>query len=248
MADELKSYPATLRRRQQLREAGDVACSGVLTGAVVVGITAVLAAAFAEHAITRLADFVRFALGTAGSPASLKRAAAEATGTLLWATVPVAGVALLVSLVAQGLQTGFLWAPKGISPALPRGGLARMLRDAVGAHGLALVAQAGLVAAGTAAVLYRGVCGIVADPVAFAGATPTAVAHAVGSASMNVLLGTCCVLLVVGGLDALHQWWSRERRIRMSRREILAELRELEAHPAIRGRRAREARRLRHGA
>jgi len=94
-------------------------------------------------------------------------------------------------------------------------------------------------------VLYYALRAVLAEPVAFAGAEPAEVAVAVADVGRNVLLGLCCVLLAVGGMDALYQWWRRERRIRMSRRELLVELRELAGHPATRRRRSREARRLR---
>lgn len=245
MAEDVKTYPATTRRRQQLREAGDVACSPVLTSAVVLGAVVLMTTVCGGHGVRRLAALTRLALANAVPGASWEDVAAEAAWEALRVAGPVATVVLLACIVAQALQTGFLWAPKRVAARPPIIRMGHVLREALGTYGLGAAAAAALAGVGTCAVLYCALSGILAEPAAFAAAQPVDIALAVAGAVKTVLLGICGMLLVIGGLDVLYQWWRRERRIRMSRREVLQELRELEAHPAIRRRRSSEARRLR---
>ncbi|MGD8237992.1 MAG: EscU/YscU/HrcU family type III secretion system export apparatus switch protein [Armatimonadota bacterium] len=246
--DELRDYPATARRRRQLRQRGDVPFSPTLTAAVVLTVLLLAASAYGDHALARLADLMRAALtAEAGADGTWEHVGGQAVEAVLRIALPLAGLVLLACVAAHGVQTGALWAPKRAAPRVSARGMGDVLRQAIGTHALVAAAQGGLVTAGIGTAVYYALRDLLARPDAFAGAAPKEVALAVAGAARELLLAACGVLLVVGGLDLLYQWWRRERRIRMSRREVLQEFRELEAHPAVRRRRSREARLLRRG-
>jgi flagellar biosynthetic protein FlhB len=245
MADELKSHPASQQRRRQLRDAGDVAFSPALTAAAVLSVAVLLVLTCGAYGIGRLADFTRLAIGGAVSGDALERLGPEAARAFLWVVAPVAVVALLACVVAQALQTRVLWAPGRITPRLRAVGITASMRDAFGTHGSAVLAHACLVTGGAGLLLYHGLRGLLDRPEAFAQYDAATAALVVGAIARHLLLGLCGLLLVAGGMDALYQWWRRERRLRMSRREVLAELRETEVHPTMKRGRTRTARTLR---
>ncbi|MBN8875703.1 MAG: flagellar type III secretion system protein FlhB [Rhodospirillales bacterium] len=232
-----KTEPATQRRRQRAREAGQVAISRELASfaGLAVGIGALLVASgpVSQALTVRLAVFLAQADATqlAGS-VGLARAA-EAT---LLAGAPIVLLVLLAGAGTVLLQSGFLLGGAGLRPNLgrlsPRAGLKRL----VSGENLAEAGKSLVKIAVIAAALWWGLSGAVGRLVLETRDAPQHI-----PAHLLPLLGRVALVILamqaaIAGWDLLLVHRRLGRQLRMSRQDIRDELKETDGDPAIKAR------------
>ena len=237
MAEETdlsRTEPASPRRLQQAREAGDVPRSAELTAWLVLLTALGMLGWQAPRLLTALQAMTGAAFIGAAQPFS--PVFIDALQSALWAVVPVLAAIFVAALVAPLLLSGWVYAPQvtqaDLARAHPFRPLVRLLSvDSLFDGSLALVKQA-LVVAAVAWALSTGWPGL--DRL-----TGGEFDDALGATAAWIgrgLLALAAALAVAAALDAGWRWWRYLHRHAMTWQEVMAEARESEVHPEVRAR------------
>jgi flagellar biosynthesis protein FlhB len=233
LAEELRTYPPSARRREELRRRGHAPTGASVTAAAVLVAGVATACCIARPALGALGALARDAFtyrpGVPGGPAMQSIAATSLRASAACAA-PIALAGWLAAVLAHNLQTGFLFiSPSRRGPRTPPAG------SPPWAAGVAAVV-------GLAAIAGHSIGGLLR--VAAGGDAAAALASARTGVCHFVVAGVALVA-VLALLTAAWERWRFERAIRMTRREWVLEVRETEGHPVTRARRARARGRLR---
>lgn len=225
-SDLSRTEPATARRLQEAREAGDVPRSREVVGWAMLAAALGVLAWQAPALFAALAGVVRTAFTHAAQP--LAPAFIEAAVTALWAVLPVLAALFAAALLAPLLLSGWVYAPQRTQADLDRiqpfKPLARLFSaDAWFDGGLALLKL--VLAALAVAWALGGGWPALDDLAAAPGGAAGWLAHGV--------LALVLALALAAALDAGWRWWRYLRRHAMTWQEVLAEAREAELPPEV---------------
>lgn len=243
-----KEHDATPHRRQQARERGEVARSHDLASALVLLGTLWVVWNWGLPLVEFLGHLGRESWGgSAWLTADADWAAETWTRTLggLGAALgPVLGVALVVGVVANLAQVGFLFVPEKLQPDVsrldPLAAAGRMfavpnlVRLAMGLLKLAIVA----------AVAWWALADRLDDVLALMGYD----VGPIGYFTLDLLYWTslkiAAALVVLALLDYAYQWYRHEQDLRMTTQELREEMRNLQGDPQIVARRRQVQRQM----
>lgn len=249
--DQRTEQPTAARRREA-RRAGRVPFSRDLVGIVGVAAGFGWVAHSGLSALGELGGGVRRGLEEAvhGAALPVDRVveacrAGLASGLRIW--LPLGLLVLAATLLAGLIQTGFLVRPAALAPGLsrvsPRAGLARVFSGRAAGRGLFAVLK--LAWLGAVAFHYgRGALGDggTLAPDRILGGSPVDLASRTLGVVVDVAFVAVAGLVVLAIADLFFQRWQQERELRMTRRELLQELKEQEPDPRIRQRQRHVAR------
>jgi len=238
-AEEKREAP-TPRRRRRARERGQVFRSAELTAA------AVLLMSFAALRLTApwmagaLKSLMRRCLSapcrtdfTAGSTLAL---GSGVGGDVLWAVVPVMAAAAAAGLGANLAQVGFLFTTRPLSPDLnrlnPVSGLTRMFSK----RALIELFKATTKIAAVGSVAFLTVQQNLPLLPRMLGADLGSGIDLVAGATGTLVVRVALVMAIIAAVDFFYQRYEHEVGLRMSRRELKDELKEVEGDPQVRGR------------
>jgi flagellar biosynthetic protein FlhB len=235
MAEETdlsRTEPASPRRLQQARSAGDVPRSAELTAWVVLLSALGMLGWQAPRLMNALQALTEAAFTHAARP--LSPAFLEAAQSALWAVLPVLAAIFVAALVAPMLLSGWVFAPQFTEPDMTRANpfkpLGRLFSaDSLFDSSLALLKLALAVAAvGWAlATGWPGLQNLTGSEMSVAlDATVAWVGRGV--------LALAATLALAAALDAGWRWWRYLRRHAMTWQEVMAEAREAEGSPEMR--------------
>jgi flagellar biosynthetic protein FlhB len=247
-----KTQAPTQRRRQQAREAGQVAHSADLGSAVLLLGSLGLILLAGSAVVSFLVEFLQASLSGKAWQAGLDASAARDSAIQQWhalaATLgrlllPLLGGATLLALAVHGVQTAFLFMPQKMLPNFsrvnPLSGLGRIwsgenfARLAFGLCKLAAVAAVGL-------------AGLWSRRHDLASLTSFDVPQ-LAARAWEACLWSCLemggALLALAAVDYLFQRSRLERSLQMTPQEIREEMRELQGDPQLAARRRDMARR-----
>jgi len=250
MADQFgdKTQDATPYRRQKAREEGQVARSHDLASALLlVGATLVLMY-LGQNLSGFLSDLTRQQLGSKAWLQTDVQSATSAWNTALlrlgWAMAPFLGLLVLVGVLANLGQVGWLFLPQKLAPDLsridPLKGAQRLfsLTNVVRlGFGLFKIAVALAVAAWCVLDHYDAIMALSAHGV-----------REIAVATFNILVDTCLkigvALLILAIFDYGYQRWKHERDLRMTTQEVREEYKMLQGDPHMAARRRQVQRQL----
>lgn len=246
-----RTEPATPKRRQELRERGDVARSRDLASVVAfIGIVLWLGGMGADG-MGALVETVRQALATTHERTldrhMLVSQGAQAGLVLLRVVGPVVAVALLLGVAANVAQTGWLFAPKALTPQLNRLNPVQNLKRLVSMMALIETLKAFLkisIVSYVAAVQIRD-----ALPRLLQAARMDIVPALglVGDLLYGLAIRIGLLLLVLSAIDFLVQRWQFEKQSRMSKQDVKDEAKQQDSSPMVKSRiRARQRQFARH--
>jgi len=232
MAEETdlsRTEPASPRRLQEARSAGDVPRSAELTAWVALLSALGMLGWQAPRLLEALQALTSAAFIHAAQP--LSPAFVDAAQAALWAVLPVLAASFVAALVAPMLLSGWVFAPHvtqmDLRRASPFKPFSRLLSQDALFDALAMLLKLLLVAAAVWWVLASGWNALlVAD-------SRTALNAFAGWIGRGVL-AVAASLALAAALDAGWRWWRYLRRHAMTWQEVLAEAREAEVHPEIR--------------
>ncbi|MFP5408832.1 MAG: EscU/YscU/HrcU family type III secretion system export apparatus switch protein [Gammaproteobacteria bacterium] len=228
-SDLSRTEPASPRRLQEARSAGDVPRSAEFAAWAVLLSALGALSWLAPRLLQSLQSLLEAAFASGAHP--LSPTFLEALQTMLWVLVPLLAVIFVAALVAPMLLSGWVYAPQraqaDLSRVHPFKPLVRLFSaDAWFDGGLALLKLA-LVAAAVGWVLtgeWFALHGQSAD---------TGLAPAAAWIGRGVL-ALAAALTVIAALDAGWRWWRYLGRHAMTWQEVLAEAREAEGSPEMR--------------
>jgi flagellar biosynthetic protein FlhB len=232
MAEETdlsRTEPASPRRLQEARSAGDVPRSAELTAWVALLSALGMLGWQAPRLLEALQALTSAAYIHAAQP--LSPAFVDAAHAALWAVLPVLAASFVAALVAPMLLSGWVFAPHvtqmDLRRASPFKPFSRLLSQDALFDALAMLVKLLLVAAAVWWVLAGGWNELLAAD------SRTALNAFAGWIGRGVL-AVAAALALAAALDAGWRWWRYLRRHAMTWQEVLAEAREAEVHPEIR--------------
>lgn len=238
MAGEDRTEAATPRKRQDVRRRGQAPKSHDLASMVVLVGLIVCIHALGGSAAEHLRRYMQGSLGGMAvpelTPQSVFAIGAE-SGLLLLRTIgPFVLTAILLGVIVNMLQTGFLISTQALAPDFNR------LNPLTGAQRLLSgrgMVEAVKASAKLAIVGYIGWATIDAgypQIVATIRQDPVVICATVGDVIYRLALRIALFLLVLSALDYAYQRWSFEKSIRMTKEEVRKELRESHGNPEVR--------------
>jgi len=235
-----KTEPATQKRREEARKKGQVAKSRELSS------VAVLAAGlvylfFAMGNITlSLGDmirqlFLRIPLLSA-SDHNLISVSTLSVKRYLEITLPILIALALVALVANLLQTGFLWSVESLAPKAskinPFEGAKRIFSKRSFAELAKSVAKVIIVGWAAFSTLMEEFDHLI--PLLYQ--EKIQILTLLGQAALKVVTRCCWVLAILAILDYLYQKWEFEQNLKMTKQEVKDEFRQTEGDPIVKSR------------
>jgi len=243
-ADDRSEQPTPLRL-DEARKRGKVARSRELVSAAMLLCSVGLFALFARRIVSELSRMTASLLDFPGAgmkPETLGADIAAATAPVLWLLAPL-GLALMVAaILANLIQGGPVASADLVRPDFARLSPGRGLRSMFSLRSLVrtLLCLGRMVAVAV-------VCWVTVFPAggSVAGAAGAGVWTLVGEGCdllvrLGLRLGAC--LLALGVLDWLFERLQHRRELKMTRREVVEDLRRMGIDPELRKRRRKEAR------
>lgn len=237
MAEETdlsRTEPASPRRLQLARSAGDVPRSGELTAWAVLLSALGMLGWLAPRLLNALQVLTEVAFIHAAQP--LSPVFIQAAWAAFWAVLPVLGVIFAAALVAPILLSGWVFAPQAAQADLTRANpfkpFARLFSVESLFDGSLVLLKLALAAAAVGWVLTSGWSGLHSLTRSEMSVALDATAAWVGRG----VLVLAAALTLAAAVDAGWRWWRYLRRHAMSWQEVLAEARESEVSPEVRAR------------
>jgi len=237
MAEETdlsRTEPASPRRLQQARSAGDVPRSAELTAWAVLLSALGMLGWLAPRLLNALQVLTEVAFIHAAQP--LSPIFIQAAWAALWAVLPVLGVIFAAALVAPILLSGWMFAPQAAQADLTRANpfkpFARLFSVESLFDGSLVLLKLALAAAAVGWVLTSGWSGLHSLTRSEMSVALDATAAWVGRG----VLMLAATLTLAAAADAGWRWWRYLRRHAMTWQEVLAEARESEVNPEVRAR------------
>jgi len=229
----------TALRLEEARRQGQVARSAdVVSVALLVAAAAALAvcgAGLTESLRAMLAN----SLGDAGEQGGSLTGGLK-LGGVLWAAAPIVAAPLLAALAAGLVQTGLLFTPAPLRPDLGRLSPAAGLRRVFSGRSLVAVVFAAAKIAAVVVVSWYVIAVALGRIVTLVAARPEAALGETGAMMLRLAVRLLAALAVLAALDWLYQRHRLREELKITRRELLDDLRRMEggAHSARRRRRA----------
>ncbi|HHY11834.1 MAG TPA: flagellar biosynthesis protein FlhB [Firmicutes bacterium] len=235
---EEKSQPATPRRRQLARERGQVFSSQDLTSAVSIlfaVLTLKFTLKFSAGVVAQKSSQI-WASMPSGAPGIgwAANAMKDVMATFFLAGFPVMAAAVVFGVGTSLLQVGFMAKPGLLLPDVnrlnPLEGFKRIFsRRSLQAlfKSLAKTLLIGLVAWNTAKSVWPQLSALVITDLA---QSVSIVAQSVS----NILVNSSILLIFIGVLDYVYQWWEYEKSLRMTYQEVKEEIKDTEGKPEVR--------------
>lgn len=250
MADENgeKTEQPTDRRRQQVREEGNVVRSMDLNAAALLLAAAVAMQFFGASVTTSLGEYLSASLH---ERAWLRLDTGLILGQL-WkvaqllfsAVLPLMLVLAAFSLASNLFQVGFLVSPELLEAKLSRINPWEGLKRIFSTQGLVKlsISLGKLLLLATLVVSF--IWGNLGQFLSLAGVPLESSAVSVGYAIINLAFQLSLALVVLAICDYGYQYWRFEQDLRMTKQEVRDEMRQMEGDPLIRQRRRDAHRRL----
>ncbi|MBT9566967.1 MAG: EscU/YscU/HrcU family type III secretion system export apparatus switch protein [Thiobacillus sp.] len=231
-SDLSRTEPASPRRLQEARSAGDVPRSAELSAWLVLLAALGFLAWSATHVFDTLQTLIESAFIHAAQP--LSSWSTEPVYAVLWAVLPVLVATFVAALVAPMALSGWVFAPHAAEADLARANpfksLGRMFSADFWFDGALGLLKLALVGVAVAWALTTGWPDLqrLAD-----GSNDTALDLTAAWVGQGVL-ALAVALAVAAALDAGWRWWRYLQRHAMTWQELLAEAREAEGSPELR--------------
>lgn len=244
MADQHdKTEPPTSYRLQEARERGQVPRSAEFTGAIVVIAACITLIVTAQDIARQMARATQAAVGLAGSgPVIGTRLFAwmvHTYGALGQALLPLLFVALIASVAANLIQTGFVFSGHPLKPDMNRLNPAQGLKRAFSRRTLWELGKLLLKVMALSLIAWMAYGNLRGWADTMAHATP----HAMPSEILAILMHDAAWILgAFGALAVLDLLFVRReylRQLRMSRRDLKDEAKRREGDPDVRAKRKR---------
>lgn len=149
--------------------------------------------------------------------------------------VPIAGAAMLLSVLLVGVQTRFSFTSGLLTPKLsrinPMTGLKNLFSPRTPVELLKSIIKVIIIAGILYADLKDCLPTIALTPLV----SPLQSIRWLGAAAFDITIRIAMFMAVFAGFDYLYQWWDYEKRLRMTKEELKEEHKRMEGDPNIKG-------------
>jgi len=237
---EERTETATPRRRQEARRKGQVARSAELGPALIIMAVCGVLYLWTPLMARETLRFARMTYSqglnplnplTAGDVSALF---IQMIVLALWLVGPVVGAVLIVGVAAQILQVGFLTAGDPLKPQLQRINPISGFKRIFSKRALVEFAKAILKVTIVSTIVFLNVRREIAGFAGFAEIDPVDAWIMTGRTLFSTGLSVGVALLVLAAFDYAYQRWEFEQSIKMTKKEVKEEARQMEGDPQIR--------------
>lgn len=243
MADQAgeKTLEATPHRRQQAREEGQVVYSQDLSSAALLVVGVLLLKYWGADVVEMTGQYMRRQLGVVGPLTYEQGDIVLQTHTLILtlgkALIPILGLLAVAGVCGTLFQVGPLFVPNRLAPDWSRLSPAAGLKRIVSLAGTVRLGfgifKVAVVSAVAGTVLYQR-----CDEILAASAlAPGELARLLIETTLSTALWVGVALFVLALFDFAFQKWKHEQDLRMTRQEVLDEMKNLQGDPHIIARR-----------
>lgn len=235
-----KTEEATPQRREDFRRRGQVAQTRELASVFVLFGASLAIWLFSRFFFTQAQDLMTQTVGDfvvkSAREGDWIAAAGFAVSKMAWLTGPIFGLFLVLSVVSNLIQTGFIYneealqfKPERLDPVQ---GLRRIFSLKAVVEGLKALLK--LVVVGTVAwMVLRSEIQALPHLVEY---SISQILSYIGDVALRLLLGVGSLMAVLAGLDFLFQRWDLEKEMMMTKEEVKEEMKSREGDPMTRSR------------
>lgn len=239
MAEPGRSEQATPRRRQEARERGQVVRSTEVNSVLIfMGALMIFkyAGSLMVNAMTEIFSYTYQNMDLAFTVDNIYTYGIFFMIQGARVLAPVLIGLLLISLMANYMQVGFLFTAKPLVPKISNINPSRGFKRIFSKRSLVEFAKAILKVTLIGWVAYSGVKSAMPEIIPAMDMSHGAALSLIGSLTLTIMLRITGLLLVLALLDYLYQRWEFGESLKMTRQEIRDEMRQMEGDPLIRAR------------
>jgi len=234
-----KTEAPTPRRREEARQRGQIARSPEVNAAIGLLLGFTLLRSLGPSVVAQLAEVVESTLGGAATgldtPEALRTFAIHLGVRIGLALLPLFGSLVLAGVVASVAQVGFYFSGQALVPRWNQVNPLEGLRRLLSLRGLQELAKALAKTALVAVIVYSALQGHINSLVGLARVDLNAGVAAMWSLATGIGLRVGLLMVVLAGGDYIFQRWQLNKSLRMTRQELIEELKRYE-NPFVRAR------------
>lgn len=242
MADnsEEKTEAPSDKRRQEAREKGNVAKSTEVNSVLVLITGIVLLKITGPWIINELGSGIKEFIGIISDPVlndeKLISLIHKALILLLKTTLPTVGSILLIGIVANVIQVGFMFTLKPLTPKMekinPLSGIKRLFSMRSLVETVKNIAKLTIIGV----VAYTTLEGEFDNMLMLSDASVFAIYSFTMAAAYKIVMRIALVLLIIAILDYAYQRYDHEKNMKMSKQELKEERKQLDGDPQVKSR------------
>ncbi len=236
-----KTEQATPRKREKAREEGQAATSRDLTAGLAILASALTARAMWHSNWNQLVQVGSWTIGQGGTddlaPATFARIGSQWLVVGMQTLLPVIGIGGFIGLAVSLLQTRFMFSLKPLEPKLEKLSPVNGFKRIFSIRGMVEAAKSSLKVVIIMGMALWVMWGRHTDFVSLTDSAPSSAVNLSLDLMFDMVIRVAVVLVVIGAMDYGYQWWEFERGLRMSRQEIIDEMKQQEGDPYMRARR-----------
>ena len=242
MADSgSKTEKATPKKRRDQRKEGNVLQSKDVASLVTFAGSFFALSIFLEGMIVSIAQFMIRFLGIAGTMTDTSNGNVLTLSSLFAVTLaksllPFLLVCVLLGILGSGMQTRFLFATKNLKPKFSRLNPLEGFKKLFSMQNIVELVKSILKLIVLIVLTYSM---LKADMASTVKTMQLDIAKSVAftfSMLKTLIIRIVIAFVAIAALDYLYQWWSFERKLRMSKQEVKEEYKQTEGNPEIKGR------------
>lgn len=241
MAGEEKTEKATPKKRQDTRKEGQVLQSREVVTALSVLGTFFLLSRIGKFMLVQLMSFMETSINAVGSGEKFTSTTTMQIAkdiVILIATVcgPIMLVTGLIAILATVTQTKGLFTMKSVKFKMSNLSTLKGIKKLFSMQTWVSVLKGIIVITVIVYTVYGKISDKMHEITRLFNAEPIQGVAYLGSSVMDIVMSICILFAFVAAGDYLFQWWSFEKKIRMSKEEIKQEYKKMEGDPQIKQR------------
>lgn len=243
-----KTEKATPKRKREAREKGQIVKSTELTTALSLAVMFGVLSIFGGQMVEGMSDLLRHFFSSAGPEvltiASVQASFKDAAWIFLQIMLPFMAAAMLVGVVFNVLQSGFLFSTKALAPKLDRISPLSGFKRIFSKRTLIDLLKAMIKTAILGYVAYSEFQSRMGDfPALMAQEVPFSAASFV-DIIIAVAFKLAIALAIFAPFDYLYQWWKHNKDLMMTKQEVKDEYKLTEGNPQTKSRISQKQRQM----
>ncbi|MDR0324707.1 MAG: flagellar biosynthesis protein FlhB [Oscillospiraceae bacterium] len=245
-----KTEKATPKKRQDARKKGQVLKSAEVNTAILTISMFIIIFAVGSWMVKGMSEFLVYSLEHMGrlrtvpGKADIIAEVTKAIWEFLWILLPLVSVALVMGIVANVAQFGFLLTGETVKPKLSKLNPIQGFKRIFSVRSVVEMLKSILKITLMTVIAYQEYMKNFNSFPMMMNLSIGQAANVIVDMSMAIAIKAAAVLIIIGLADYLYQWWEYERNLKMSRHEVKQEFKQMEGDPLIRSKRKEKQRQM----
>lgn len=238
--DQERTEKATPKRREDTHKKGQVAKSRELSSVAILGAALIYFYFNASGLMKQIMTMTSTMLIRSGAaeitPQNIQTTLADLSYYVFLMLAPLLLTVVVISTLANLLQTGFIFSAEAIKPQLSKVDPVKGMKNLFGRRGWAELIKNCFKIIAVGLVAYLSIRSGVYDFLPLMEQGPWQNISLIGDNAFRILSNVCWFMIVLAVLDYLYQHWEHEKNIRMTKQEVKEEYKQTEGDPLIKSR------------